>query len=275
MSQAVWFVFSAGGAVTAACLSTALLRWRPTARRHRRVAAGLAAFYLVASLHVVPDLVGRVMVGGLRPLRAADLPAGPLTIVVLGAGSITVHDWEGHRYVTTDPHASSRVLEAVRLFRMAPSATVISSGGLPSPDARGTATGEAMAGALVALGVPASRLRVETTARNTHEEALVITRVLASGARAPIVLVTLDVHMRRAVGAFAAAGTPVIPAIAQSPDADLRTVSRWLPSSEGLGHSGLIAHELLGIAYYSARGWFRTTPPRVGRTAQATVTAPT
>lgn len=229
----------------------------------------MALGYLLASVYVVPDALGRLVVGTLRPVRAADLPAGPLTIVVLGAGSVTVRDWDGHRYVTTDPHASARVLEAIRIFRMKPSATVISSGGLLSPSAPGTATGEAMAGALVALGVPSSQLLVETEARNTHEEALVVKRMLASRPPTALVLVTLDVHMRRAAGTFAAAGLPVIPAIAQSPDADLQRLGRWLPSHEGLGHSGLVAHEVLGIAYYAMRGWFRMAPLR-GQAMRAT-----
>lgn len=274
-SPVVWFVFSAGGAAAALCVCVALLHRQPSSRGRRRFAIAVALFYLLASVHALPDALGRAIVGGLQPVRASDLPAGPLTIVVLGAGSVTVRDWDGHRYVTTDPHASARVLEAVRIFRMVPSSTVISSGGLLSPDAPGTATGEAMAGALVALGVPSSQLLVETEARNTHEEALVVQRMLAARAPTSVVLVTLDVHMRRAIGTFAAAGVPVVPAIARSPDADLRLAGRWLPSGEGLGQSGLVVHELLGIGYYAARGWFRVTPVRAGRERLAGATGST
>ncbi len=227
------------------------------------MATGAALFYLLASIYVIPDALGRVLVGRLTPIRTSDLPAGPLTIVVLGAGSVTVRDWDGRRYVTTDPQAGARVLEGVRVFRMAPSATVISSGGLLSPDAPGTPTGEAMAGALLALGVPRAQLLVEIEARNTREEALVVARMLRARPPTSVVLVTVGVHMRRAAAAFRAAGVPVIPAIARSPDAELRRSSRWLPSNQGLGHSGLIAHELLGIAYYTLRGWMSFTVPAV------------
>lgn len=241
-----------------------LLR-QPVSRLRSRMAVAVALGYLVTSIYAVPEAIGGLLVGSFRPLQAADLPAGPLTIVVLGAGSITVRDWDGRRYVTTDPHASARVLEAVRVFRMAPAATVISSGGLLSPDAPGTPTGEAMAGALSALGVPSSQLLVETEARTTHEEAIVLRRMIAARPPTSVILVTSDVHMRRSVGAFHAVGLPVIPAIAQSPDTDLRFSTRWLPSSLGLGHSGLIAHELLGIVSYAARGWFSLAPVAAAR----------
>jgi uncharacterized SAM-binding protein YcdF (DUF218 family) len=71
------------------------------------------------------------------------------------------------------------------------------------------------------------------------------------------VLVTSTLHMRRALGAFRAAGVNAVPAIARDP------VSRtwwgaWLvPSDEGLSIGWALAHEGLGIAYYWARGWYR------------------
>lgn len=255
LAQLVWFVFSAGGLTVALCAAVILLLTRPRSQSVRRAALAAAAFYLLASIYALPQAAGRLLANGYRPLGAEDLPRGPITIVVLGAGSRTVQDWDGRRFSMPDPHAASRALEAARVFRMVPAATVISSGGLLSPDAPGTPTGEAMAVALRQMGVPGERLTVETESRNTRDEAVVIARMLHERP-STIVLVTTDVHMRRSVGAFAAAGLRVVPAIAQTPDVDLPERRRWLPSNDGLGYSGLIAHELLGLAYYAARGWF-------------------
>jgi uncharacterized SAM-binding protein YcdF (DUF218 family) len=70
------------------------------------------------------------------------------------------------------------------------------------------------------------------------------------------VLVTSDVHMRRSVGAFRAAGLSVIPAPARSP----RRPTPWrldvLPSQAGLDEADSVGHELLGLAYYRLRGWY-------------------
>lgn len=255
-SQPLWFVFSSGGLAVALCAAVALLSTWPRAPRVRQLVGLVALFYLVASIYVVPAAIGRLLLGDLRPLTAGDLPPAPRTIVVLGAGSMTVRDWDGRRYVAPDPSAAARALEAARIFRMDPSATVISSGGLLSPDAPGTPTGEAMAVALRQLGVPETQLIVETESRNTHEEAMVVGRMLPAAATRSLVLVTVDVHMRRSVGAFAAAGLRVTPAIAQPPEVDLPARTRWTPSDQGLWYSGFIAHELLGIAYYWLRGWF-------------------
>ena len=243
-------------------MAIAVLSWFPRSRACRKAAAAVALAYLVASIYAVPQAAGRLLVGRLSPLQATDLPHGPLTIVVLGAGSMTVRDWDGRRYVAPDPSAASRALEAARLFRLAPSASVLSSGGLLTPDAPGTPTGEAMAVALEQMGVPHDRVQVEIESRNTHDEAVVVARLLRDRRASPIVLVTTDVHMRRSVGTFWAAGLRVIPAIAQSPDVDLPRRTRWLPSNDGLWYSGLIAHEVLGIAYYAARGWLTWSPPQ-------------
>lgn len=256
LAQLVWFVFSAGGVIVAFGGLVALLLAFPASRRVRRSTVLVAGFYLLASVYVVPEALGRLLAADYRPLRPEDLPSGNTTIVVLGAGSRTVRDWDGHRFFSPDPHAASRALEAARIFRFSSSAAVISSGGLLTPDAPGTPTGEAMAVALRQMGVPGDHLQVETLSRNTRDEALIIARMLRERPASTVVLVTTDVHMRRSVGAFAAAGLRVVPAIAQAPDADLPRRRRWLPSDDGLGYSGLVAHEVLGILYYAVRGWF-------------------
>jgi uncharacterized SAM-binding protein YcdF (DUF218 family) len=260
-SVPIWFVFSSGGAAVAMTVVVVLLLRSPTRRGVRRFASGLAAFYLVASIYAIPEACGRLLTTGFAPLQPTQLPdRDGVTLVVLGSGSVTVRDWDGRAYATNDPSASARVLEAIRLFRMLPSATVISSGGLLNANGLDTPTGEAMAAALRTLGVPESQLLVETIARNTHEEALVVGRMLRERPPGPVVLVTVDVHMRRALGTFRAAGIDAIAAIARPPEADTLPASRWLPSDRGLWYSGLIAHELLGLAYYALRGWFSVTP---------------
>ena len=243
-------------------MTLAVLAWFPRSRACRRTATAVALGYLIASIYAVPQAIGRALVIGFSAVQAGDLPRGPLTIVVLGAGSMTVRDWDGHRYVAPDPSAAARALEAARLYRLAPEASILSSGGLLTPDSPGTPTGEAMAVALEHMGVPRDRVRVETESRNTHDEAVVVARLLRDQRSVPIVLVTVDVHMRRSVGTFAAAGLRVIPAIAQNPDVDLPRRTRWIPSNDGLWYSGLIAHEVLGIAYYAARGWFTWSLPQ-------------
>lgn len=256
MSALVWFVFSAGGLAVffAVCALWMLLGWR--ARAARVVSVAGASFYLFASVPAVPELVSWPLLAGFRPLRPTDVGTGRTAIVVLGSGSVSVRDWQGTRFSTTDPIASSRVLEATRVDRLLPAAIVISSGGNTRADDTRVPTGESMGQVLRQLGVPAERLVVETTSRNTRDEALLVAAILAEHRIEHAVLVTSDVHMRRSLGAFKAVGVQALPAIARSPLADAPAIARWIPGDRGLSYSGLVAHEYLGIGYYAARGWF-------------------
>jgi uncharacterized SAM-binding protein YcdF (DUF218 family) len=76
-----------------------------------------------------------------------------------------------------------------------------------------------------------------------------------------VVLVTSDIHMRRSLGAFRSLGLQPIPAIA--PDGCFpETLRQWVtPTNHGLEYTRAVVHELLGIAYYAARGWFAFRSP--------------
>jgi uncharacterized SAM-binding protein YcdF (DUF218 family) len=258
VSAIVAFVFSAGGLTVSTAICALWVSATPGSRAARRALQGVGAGYLVASLYAVPYAVGQLLLVGLHPFTMADVPAGRMAIVVLGSGSQTVRDWDGARYATVDVTAAARVLEAVRVFRMIDAAVVVSSGGLIDPTGPATPTGESMQNALVALGIPRDRVMVETESRNTHEEAVVVKRMLNGLAVDRVVLVTSDTHMRRSLGAFKAEGLPCVPAMARNPVLDERSRRVWwAPSARGLWYSGEIVHELLGIVYYAARGWFR------------------
>ena len=72
-----------------------------------------------------------------------------------------------------------------------------------------------------------------------------------------VVVVTSDFHMRRALGAFRAAGVDAIPAISRDPFPP-RFWGDWvMPGERGLVNASAFAHEVLGIAYYRLRGWYR------------------
>jgi uncharacterized SAM-binding protein YcdF (DUF218 family) len=253
-SDLVWFVFSSGGAV-ALTLGTALWVWiRPRSTLARRVLLTVAVLYALASVYGVSYPVGRLLVLGFRPLERADVPAGSSAVVLLGSGTFTALDWDDHRLSVLDPAAASRVLEAVRVFRIVDPAWVISSGGLVDPDERVEPSGITMRDALVTLGVPASRILVESRSRTTHEEAVIVAPMIEPLNVDHVILVTSDTHMRRSLGAFRAQGVDAIPAIARHPYVD----APWLiPSEAGLAESALVAHEIVGIGYYLVRGWFR------------------
>ncbi|MGE5243906.1 MAG: YdcF family protein [Betaproteobacteria bacterium] len=252
------YVLSTGGLIILVLSATLWLAARPASVRARRLLVVLAVFFALAATYGVDYAAGRALLIGLRPFTRADAPAGGRTaIVVLGSGSTTVFDWNGEQFSTVDRHAASRVLEAARVYRLIQPAIVISSGGLPHPARLEVPSGETMRDALVSLGVPASRIVVETRSRTTHDEAAIVAPMLASLGVDHVVLVTSDTHMRRSLGTFRAQGIVATPAIARSVYPVEFRIEWMLPTRHGLDAAAEVAHEYLGIAYYTLRGWYR------------------
>lgn len=106
---------------------------------------------------------------------------------------------------------------------------------------------------VVAMGVPAADVRLETASTNTHESALRVAELLKADAARyqtkKLVLLTSDFHMFRAHRAFARAGVRIEPR--PIPDARKRyggIHERWSVFID-------IAEESVKIAYYWVRGW--------------------
>jgi uncharacterized SAM-binding protein YcdF (DUF218 family) len=111
--------------------------------------------------------------------------------------------------------------------------------------------------ALVQLGVPATRILTESTSLNTRDQAILVRPMLDRLEAQQVVLVTSQVHMRRSLGAFRAAGITAIPAVAEDRGPDLSWPLWILPSGSGLQTSAMAAHEGAGLVYYALRGWYR------------------
>lgn len=155
---------------------------------------------------------------------AADDPAMPLT-GRLGASS------------------AYRVLMALELHRDRPDCDVIVSGDEP--------TARIMGEALVKLGVPADRLRLEVQSLTTAASA---TNLKALVREEPFFLVTSAGHLPRAIAATEKAGLAAIPIPTdhQLPQDWRRAELRPTPSA--LTVSDLAIHEYLGRLWYVLRG---------------------
>jgi uncharacterized SAM-binding protein YcdF (DUF218 family) len=251
------FIFSVSGIVISLLVG---VLWTSTSRqskRPRRCLFYVTLAYTLSTIYVIDYSVSRLLVLGFRPFAAADVPAGRTAIVVLGAGSFTARDWNDNEYSTVDGVAASRVLEAARVYKLVNPDLVISSGGRVRPKDLNVPTAIAMRDALVQLGIPASRIVVQTEPRNTHEEATHDARVLAPLSINRVVIVTSEIHMLRSLGTFRAEGLAAIPAIARDPY-PARSWDEWIvPGDLGLWTSASVAHEILGIVGYAARGWYR------------------
>ncbi len=101
---------------------------------------------------------------------------------------------------------------------------------------------------LVANGVPADRIRVESRSNSTRENAL-FTASMLSGDSGRKTLLTSDYHIFRAVRAFRKIGVDVVPN--PVPDAGKRIYHRRLRWAVFVD----LVEETTKIVYYRARGW--------------------
>lgn len=257
MSDLVWYVFSVGGIVCSFLIGALWTRARPRSYTPRRVLTALALAYALASVFGISYTLQRLLAAGFRPLARTDVPAGRNAIVVLGSASYTARSWSEETFSVLDRAAAARVVEAIRVFRLIDPAWVVSSGGVVDPRDPSEPTGATMREVLVQMGVPPARILVETASRNTHDEAVIVRSMLKPLQVDHVILVTSELHMRRSIGTFRAAGIEAIPAIARNSF----FVDHWLewvvPTSNGLAETSLLAHEVFGMAYYTLRGWYR------------------
>jgi uncharacterized SAM-binding protein YcdF (DUF218 family) len=257
VAEIVRFLFSLGGLAFLLLGGILWLRARPASSAPRRYLLVVATAYVLASTYAVDYLLGRLLVFGFHPFSQTDVPSGRIALVVLGSGSLTARDWNGGKFSELDRAGAMRVVEAVRVYRLANPEWVISSGGDPDLAGPLSSAGVMMRDEMVRLGVPGSRILVESESGNTHDEAILITRMLAARHIDHVILVTSELHMRRALGVFRAAGVEAVPAKARGVFTTLPWYVWVTPSSEGLQEGSLLAHEVFGIPYYLARGWIK------------------
>lgn len=191
------------------------------------------------------------------------LAAEPRYIVVLGGGGIPSESGLMRTY---------RAAEEARRF---PGATVIIA--LPvEGDFASSGTGR-MQAELVQRGIEPSRIQIESSGRNTREQALNVRRMLKEEPPdIPVLLVTSPEHLRRSLAAFRRAGFTGIsgsPVYNESLDAPLAYEPEDLGGKarlpvhlasdsplryeywNQLGYLGRSLRELAALAYYWARGW--------------------
>lgn len=251
-----WFLFSSSGIILLLIVATGWIWTRPQSRAARLFLVVLVASFALASAYPIPHSVVRALGSGFHPLTRTDVPPGRTAVVLLGSGSRTRRDWSGQTMSVLDAIGVERTLEAARVYRLVHADWIISSGGRQGVEDTNDPAGLTMKTALLELGVPADRIIVERESRNTRDEAVLVAKLLPALQLEQVILVTSEVHMRRSAGVFRAAGVNVIPAIAREP-----IYSGWalriLPTEAGLRLSALVVHEIAGLVYYRARGWYK------------------
>ena len=203
---------------------------------------------------IIPRMLLRSLERRYPPLLAGwegsgqGFPPRIKSIVVLGGGF--QFDPELPPISQLGEDTMFRLAEGVRLYRKAPGAKLILSGGAPPgrvPEAA------AMAQVAEALGVSPQDILVERVSRDTESEAREVRPMVGEE---PFVLVTDAAHMPRAMALFRKQGTNPI---ADPTNYMVRGpteigIGDLYPSADGLCGGGRVVYEYLGLTWEKLRG---------------------
>ncbi len=95
---------------------------------------------------------------------------------------------------------------------------------------------------------------LEDRSRNTHENARYSAELLHTAGIKRVVLVTHDIHQRRSMAEFQAAGVETIPASVILASQRKLSFPEQLPNAHSLASSSLALHELIGYLALTLRG---------------------
>ena len=102
MTELLGFVFSPSGPIVVLVVAAIWLLRRPSSTTARRFVIAAAMAYALASLHVVPFGVSRLLTLGYHQFKASDVDPGTTAVVVLGGGDEFVDGWTDQITVTTN-----------------------------------------------------------------------------------------------------------------------------------------------------------------------------
>jgi len=197
-----------------------------------------------------------------RYLPMTQMPSAD-AIVLLGGGTESA---EYPRQTVELNSSGDRVLYAAWLYKQAKAPHILLSGGLIDWLDTGSTPAEDMAVILDMMGVPKEALWLESTSRNTYENAVNSRKFLNEKGINRIILVTSALHMPRSVDLFKHQGFDVIPAptdysVTQAAwqrltDPNLATqLLNLMPNIDNLSSVTRALKEYLGMLVYRLRGW--------------------
>ncbi len=153
---------------------------------------------------------------------------------------------------------ADRILHALMLYRQGKVKKILITGGTIEVSGK-THTSEAilLAQILAQAQVPKKDIILETSARNTHENAKNTQQLLlAKYPRETLLLITSAFHMRRAKACFEKVGLQVVPFSAGFHTQDLKWELSWLiPTGRALQLWSLLIHEVSGYVIYKMIGY--------------------
>lgn len=221
--------------------------------RRWRAARGLLGVLAVVSVFLNAVPVGNWLTWQLEA-RFPRLESAPPRVdgIILLGGEINQRLTLAHGQPVIG-RGASRLLAFADLSRKYPDARLIFSGGSGDPLDQRRTEAQAMPIALKAIGMDAARVEFESRSRNTYENALFSKLVAAPKAGEIWLVVTSAFHVPRTVGAFRAAGFPVLPYAVDFSDTE--GFYFGLSFDHGFSSLALPLKEFAGLLAYRIAGY--------------------
>jgi uncharacterized SAM-binding protein YcdF (DUF218 family) len=256
IAKVLWFLLQPSTLIALLIGYGSILIWTGWARWGRRFVTFGAILLLVAGL----SPLGNALILPLEnrfPRADLDRPPPPAGFIVLGGAEDRLVG--AARNAPALNESAERVVEAAMLANRFPDAKIAFSGGEAGVLYTAGSEAEGAAALFIALGIARDRLILESAARDTYENAVLLKKELAQrgdlGAGKRWRLITSAYHMPRAMGAFRQAGFDV-----EAWPVDYRTRGRddltrpFDKVSEGLRRVDVAAREWAGLLAYWLTG---------------------
>ncbi len=256
VAKVLWFLLQPSTLIALLIGYGSILIWTGWARWGRRFVSFGAILLLVAGL----SPLGNALILPLEdrfPRADLDRPPPPAGFIVLGGAEDRLVGAARNALALNE--SAERVAEAAMLANRFPDAKIAFSGGEAGVLYTAGSEAEGAAALFTALGIARDRLILESAARDTYENAMLLKKELAQrgdlGAGKRWLLITSAYHMPRAMGAFRQAGFDV-----EAWPVDYRTRGRddltrpFDKVSEGLRRVDVAAREWAGLLAYWLTG---------------------
>lgn len=210
----------------------------------------LVGFYVVLSLPAVSTVLIAALAPDVPPLVTAEGARGARVVVVLGNGVVT-YEAHGHQVHQMLRRTTYAVLEGARLYDLIHPAWVITSGGIPNSSSQKAPESVVLRDALAQLGIPPSKILLESDSRNTAEQITNVARLLQERKLdGRIVIVTTPAHAGRVMLLAKEKGLDAVLAAADALRYDNGVTGwrQWVPNAGALTGSESAMYEYLAIA---------------------------
>jgi uncharacterized SAM-binding protein YcdF (DUF218 family) len=220
-------------------------------RQARRVLLTILVVFYGLSIPITADSLMRWLEGPYR--TPGDLRQKYDTVIVLSGILHLQQSQPGHLEFND---AVDRALAGVALVKQGKGATLLLAGGSGSLFHQDISEAVLLRDFVIEFGLQPQQILLDTTSRNTYENAVNAAKIVRAHHYQHVLLVTSAAHMRRSLAAFHKQGI--------SPDpypVDIRTGEReitpfsFIPSADSLAGATEVIREVFGLVAYRLQGY--------------------